>query len=104
MYQLDWLKDYLPIQVLDDSDDEAIKLLIKAEVSKWSKRGVNIVHRHRLVRIGYKAGNLKFVMNCEYINNYEFVIIFDVDFQPNPNFLKQTIPHFKILIPCSLVS
>ncbi|KAG1326517.1 putative xyloglucan glycosyltransferase 8 [Cocos nucifera] len=93
--QLDWPKDGLLIQVLDDSDDETIKLLIRAEVSKWSQRGVNIVYRHRLVRTGYKAGNLKSAMSCEYVKNYEFVAIFDADFQPNPDFLKQTIPHFK---------
>ncbi|XP_008779603.2 probable xyloglucan glycosyltransferase 5 [Phoenix dactylifera] len=93
--QLDWPKDRLLIQVLDDSDDDTIKLLIRAEVSKWSQRGVTIVYRHRLVRNGYKAGNLKSAMSCDYVKNYEFVAIFDADFQPNPDFLKQTIPHFK---------
>lgn len=104
MCQLDWPKDCLLIQVLDDSDDETVKLLIKAEVSKWSQRGVNIVYRHRLVRTGYKAGNLKSAMSCDYVKNYEFVAIFDADFQPNPDFLKQTIPHFKVSIPCGPVS
>lgn len=94
--QLDWPKDCLLIQVLDDSDDEAIKLLIQVEVSKWSQRGINIVYQHRLVRTGYKAGNLKSAMSCDYVKNYEFVAIFDADFQPNPDFLKQTVPHFKV--------
>ncbi|KAG1326951.1 putative xyloglucan glycosyltransferase 8 [Cocos nucifera] len=93
--QIDWPRDRLLIQVLDDSDDETIKMLIKAEVSKWSQRGVNIVYRHRLVRTGYKAGNLKSAMSCDYVKDYEFVAIFDADFQPNHDFLKQTIPHFK---------
>ncbi|KAA8540177.1 hypothetical protein F0562_024260 [Nyssa sinensis] len=93
--QLDWPKDRLLIQVLDDSDDEGIQWLIKGEVSKWSQRGVNIIYRHRLVRTGYKAGNLKSAMNCDYVKVYEFVAIFDADFQPNPDYLKQTIPHFK---------
>ncbi|CAL9083628.1 unnamed protein product [Musa textilis] len=93
--QIDWPKDRLLIQVLDDSDDETIQLLISTEVSKWSQRGVNIVYRHRLVRTGYKAGNLKSAMSCEYVRDYEFVAIFDADFQPNPDFLKLTIPHFK---------
>ncbi|XP_073004415.1 probable xyloglucan glycosyltransferase 5 [Typha latifolia] len=93
--QIDWPKDHLLIQVLDDSDDETIQLLIKSEVSKWSQRGVNIVYRHRLVRTGYKAGNLKSAMSCDYVKDYEFVVIFDADFQPNPDFLKLTIPHFK---------
>ncbi|CAL9053888.1 unnamed protein product [Musa banksii] len=93
--QIDWPKDRMLIQVLDDSDDEAIQILIRAEVSKWSQRGTNIVYRHRLVRTGYKAGNLKSAMGCDYVQNYEFVAIFDADFQPNPDFLKLTIPHFK---------
>ncbi|KAJ0965683.1 hypothetical protein J5N97_026821 [Dioscorea zingiberensis] len=93
--QIDWPKDRFLIQVLDDSNDETIKLLIKAEVVKWSQKGVNIVYRHRLVRTGYKAGNLKSAMSCDYVRDYEFVAIFDADFQPNPDFLKQTIPHFK---------
>ncbi|XP_073000814.1 probable xyloglucan glycosyltransferase 5 [Typha latifolia] len=93
--QIDWPKDRLLIQVLDDSDDENIMLLIKAEVSKWIQRGIKIVYRHRLVRTGYKAGNLNSAMSCDYIKDYEFVAIFDADFQPNPDFLKQTVPHFK---------
>lgn len=94
--QIDWPKDRLLIQVLDDSDDENIQCLIKSEVAKWSQRGINIVYRHRLVRTGYKAGNLKSAMNCDYVKGYEFVAIFDADFQPNPDFLKQTVPHFKV--------
>ncbi|KAK8614721.1 hypothetical protein V6N13_068516 [Hibiscus sabdariffa] len=70
--QLDWPKDRLLIQDLDDSDDESIQCLIKAE-----------------------AGNLKSAMSCEYVEAYEFVAIFDADFQPNPDFLKKTVPHFK---------
>ncbi|KAL1346725.1 hypothetical protein HN51_020299 [Arachis hypogaea] len=93
--QIDWPRDCLLIQVLDDSDDESIQCLIKTEVSKWSRKGVNIIYRHRLNRTGYKAGNLKSAMSCDYVKGYEFVAIFDADFQPNPDFLKQTVPHFK---------
>ncbi|KAK7293962.1 hypothetical protein RJT34_16845 [Clitoria ternatea] len=93
--QLDWPKDRLLIQVLDDSDDEGIQWLIKGEVSKWSQKGVNIIYRHRKFRTGYKAGNLKSAMSCGYVKDYEFVAIFDADFQPNPDFLKLTVPHFK---------
>lgn len=94
--QLDWPKDRFLIQVLDDSDDESIQYLIKAEVSEWRQKGINIVYRHRLVRTGYKAGNLKSAMGCDYVKDYEFVAIFDADFQPNPDFLKTTVPHFKV--------
>ncbi|XP_060179510.1 probable xyloglucan glycosyltransferase 5 [Lycium barbarum] len=93
--QLDWPKDRLLIQILDDSDNECIQELIKSEVARWSQKGINIIYRHRLVRTGYKAGNLKSAMSCDYVKDYEFVAIFDADFQPTPDFLKQTVPHFK---------
>ncbi|XWS30329.1 hypothetical protein CRYUN_Cryun24cG0107900 [Craigia yunnanensis] len=93
--QLDWPKDRFLIQVLDDSDDGNLQLLIKDEVSLWREKGVNIIYRHRLIRTGYKAGNLKSAMACDYVKDYEFVAIFDADFQPNPDFLQQIVPHFK---------
>ncbi|KAL3573284.1 hypothetical protein D5086_027188 [Populus alba] len=91
----DWQKERMLIQVLDDSDELDAQLLIKAEVQKWQQRGVHILYRHRLIHTGYKAGNLKSAMSCDYVKDYEFVAIFDADFQPGPDFLKKTIPHFK---------
>ncbi|CAN0860306.1 Probable xyloglucan glycosyltransferase 5 [Linum grandiflorum] len=93
--QLDWPKDRILIQVLDDSSDEDIQWLIRCEVDKWKHKGVNIIYRHRLLRTGYKAGNLNSAMSCDYVKEYEFVAIFDADFQPNPDFLKLTVPHFE---------
>ncbi|KAF9601490.1 hypothetical protein IFM89_020257 [Coptis chinensis] len=92
---LDWPMSNLLIQILDDSSDPATQLLIKEEVHKWQQEGIPIVYRHRVIRDGYKAGNLKSAMNCSYVKDYEFVAIFDADFQPTPDFLKRTIPHFK---------
>ncbi|CAN7010170.1 hypothetical protein IGI04_011630 [Brassica rapa subsp. trilocularis] len=92
---LDWPKERMLIQILDDSSELDVQVLIKAEVQKWQQRGVRIVYRHRLIRTGYKAGNLKAAMNCEYVKDYEFVAIFDADFQPPAEFLKKTVPHFK---------
>ncbi|XP_076957981.1 xyloglucan glycosyltransferase 4-like [Bidens hawaiensis] len=93
--QLDWPKDRILIQVLDDSSDEILQILIRNEVDLWKEKGVNIIYRHRFVRTGYKAGNLHSAMCCDYVKNYEFVAILDADFQPNPDFLKLTVPHFK---------
>ncbi|KAJ6412939.1 hypothetical protein OIU84_005876 [Salix udensis] len=92
---LDWPKSKILIQVLDDSDDPSTRLLIKEEVNKWQQEGAHILYRHRVIRDGYKAGNLKSAMNCSYVKDYEFVAIFDADFQPTPDFLKRTVPHFK---------
>ncbi|KAG0488150.1 hypothetical protein HPP92_006678 [Vanilla planifolia] len=91
----DWPRERMLVQVLDDSDDLDVQILIKAEVQKWQQKGVRILYRHRLIRTGYKAGNLKSAMSCDYVKDYEFVAIFDADFQPSPDFLKRTVPHFK---------
>lgn len=91
----DWPRERMLVQVLDDSDDLDVQHLIKAEVQKWQQRGLRILYRHRLIRTGYKAGNLKSAMGCDYVKDYEFVAIFDADFQPGPDFLKKTIPYFK---------
>jgi cellulose synthase/poly-beta-1,6-N-acetylglucosamine synthase-like glycosyltransferase len=93
---LDWPKERMLVQVLDDSDDVDVQLLIKSEVQKWQQKDIHIVYKHRVVRTGYKAGNLKSAMGCDYVKDYEFVAIFDADFQPSPDFLKKkTVPHFK---------
>lgn len=94
MAQLDWPKDKILVQVLDDSDDVEVQQLIKNEVHKWQQNGMRIVYQHRVYRTGYKAGNLKAAMSCDYVKDYEFVAIFDADFQPAPDFLKRTMIHF----------
>ncbi|KAG6535453.1 probable xyloglucan glycosyltransferase 6 [Zingiber officinale] len=91
----DWPRERMLVQILDDSDDVEVQHLINSEVQKWQQKGVYIIYRHRLIRTGYKAGNLKSAMSCDYVKDYEFVAIFDADFQPAPDFLKKTIPHFK---------
>ncbi|KAI4985109.1 hypothetical protein ZWY2020_017739 [Hordeum vulgare] len=92
---LDWPRSNFLVQVLDDSDDPTTQSLIREEVAKWQQTGARILYRHRVLRDGYKAGNLKSAMGCSYVKDYEFVAIFDADFQPNPDFLKRTVPHFK---------
>lgn len=93
--QLDWPKDRILIQVLDDSSDELLQILIRNEVNLWRDKGINIIYRHRFIRTGYKAGNLHSAMSCDYVKDYEFVAILDADFQPNPDFLTLTVPHFQ---------
>jgi cellulose synthase/poly-beta-1,6-N-acetylglucosamine synthase-like glycosyltransferase len=94
---LDWPRSSFLVQVLDDSDDPTTQALIKEEVDKWRRNGACIVYRHRVLREGYKAGNLKSAMSCSYVKDYEYVAIFDADFQPYPDFLKRTVPHFKVV-------
>ena len=88
---LDYPKDKLEIQILDDSDDETFELIMLM-VGQLKLSGVNIHHIHRSSgRPGYKAGALKAGM--KYAKG-EFIAIFDADFVPAPCFLKKTIGYF----------
>jgi cellulose synthase/poly-beta-1,6-N-acetylglucosamine synthase-like glycosyltransferase len=89
--QMDYPKDKLEIQILDDSDDETVEL-INPIVSEYKSRGFDIDHIHRTNRSGYKAGALKAGMNYA---KGEFIAIFDADFVPPPFFIKKTISSFS---------
>jgi cellulose synthase/poly-beta-1,6-N-acetylglucosamine synthase-like glycosyltransferase len=88
--RMDYPKDKFQIQVLDDSDDDTVKL-IRSIVDEYRFKGFDIVHVQRKDRAGYKAGALK-----EGIKNAkgEFLAIFDADFIPPTWFLKSAIGHF----------
>ena len=66
------------------------------ECERWAHKGINITYQTREDRKGYKAGALKQGMKHGYVRECEYVVIFDADFQPNPDFLKLTVPHFKV--------
>lgn len=87
--KLDWPSDRLEVQVLDDSTDMTVEIAARA-VWHWQAEGVNIVHLHRTLREGYKAGALSTGLQ---VARGEFIAIFDADFVPEPDFLKRTIPH-----------
>ena len=88
---LDYPKNKLEIQILDDSDDETFEL-IQRLVRFHRLRGMDIKHFHRSQeRLGYKAGALKAGMQCA---KGELIAIFDADFIPQPLFLKQTVGYF----------
>ena len=87
---LDYPKDKLQIQVLDDSDDDTVDL-IRSIIGKYRAEGFDITHMHRANRVGYKAGALKAGMNSA---TGEFMAIFDADFIPPTWFLKRTLGYF----------
>ncbi|XP_064968019.1 probable glucomannan 4-beta-mannosyltransferase 9 isoform X1 [Musa acuminata AAA Group] len=89
---LSWPSDRLIIQVLDDSTDPAIKEMVQVECRRWASKGVNIRYEIRDNRVGYKAGALKMGMKHRYVKDCDYVVIFDADFQPDPDFLCRTIP------------
>lgn len=87
---MDYPKDLLEIQVLDDSTDETSDVAA-ATVLEYRDRGFNIKHIHRTDRTGFKAGALRAGLSSA---EGEFVAIFDADFVPRKDFLKKTIPYF----------
>ena len=87
---LDYPKNKMRIMVLDDSDDDTVKLLGDI-VEKYQKQGFHIEHVRRGTRTGYKAGALKYAMET---TNTEYVAIFDADFIPPEWFLKRAMSHF----------
>ncbi len=88
---LDYPQHKLEIQVLDDSTDESIKTTFD-KIKELKASGLNIIHIHRTNRDGFKAGALKEGLE---IAKGEFIAIFDADFLPKSDWLKQTVPHFK---------
>ena len=88
---LEYPKDKLEIQVLDDSTDESV-LTTAAHIEKLRETGLDIKHITRTDRSGFKAGALKEGLK---IAKGEFVAIFDADFLPSKDWLLKTIPFFK---------
>jgi cellulose synthase/poly-beta-1,6-N-acetylglucosamine synthase-like glycosyltransferase len=89
--KIDYPKDKLEIQVLDDSTDESVEMTAKY-VKKVLELGIDIQHIRRTNRQGYKAGALKEGLKTA---KGEFIAIFDADFLPEPNWLYETVPYFK---------
>lgn len=89
--KIDYPKDKLEIQVLDDSTDETVNIAARI-VAKKHKEGFDIVHIHRENRQGYKAGALKEGLK---IAKGDYIAIFDADFIPPKDFLKKTLSFFS---------
>jgi len=88
--RLDYPRDRLEIQVLDDSTDETVAIAQRA-VRRHAEAGVNIAYLHRSDRRGFKAGALEAGLKEA---TGEYVAIFDADFIPSPDFLQRTIHYF----------
>jgi len=88
--KIDYPKNLIEIQVLDDSTDETAKIA-KAMVEMMKVRGFDIVYINRIDRTGYKAGALKEGLKSA---KGELIGIFDADFVPNSDFLKESVPYF----------
>jgi cellulose synthase/poly-beta-1,6-N-acetylglucosamine synthase-like glycosyltransferase len=89
--RIQYPRDLLEVQVLDDSTDETTTIAAAA-VRRHRGRGLDIQYIHRTDRVGYKAGALAEGLKAA---KGEFVLIFDADFVAPPDILEKTIGHFQ---------
>lgn len=87
---IDYPRDRLEIQVLDDSTDDTADIA-RDVVARLRAAGHDVQYLHRRDRTGYKAGALA---EGTRVARGEFIAIFDADFIPPPNILRATIHHF----------
>lgn len=88
---LNWPKECLEIQVLDDSTDDTAQIT-RTAVERLAADGYRIQWHHRTDRRGYKAGALREALQKA---SGTYIAIFDADFIPDPEFLNQTVPCFE---------
>jgi cellulose synthase/poly-beta-1,6-N-acetylglucosamine synthase-like glycosyltransferase len=88
--QIDYPRELLEIQVLDDSTDETRSVAEQA-VRRNALQGIDVTYIHRTDRAGYKAGALDAAMAKA---RGEYIAIFDADFIPPEDFLRRTVPFF----------
>jgi cellulose synthase/poly-beta-1,6-N-acetylglucosamine synthase-like glycosyltransferase len=84
---LDWPRDKLRIQILDDSTDGSTAEADDA-VDALRKQGIDAALLHRASRAGFKAGALAAGLAQ---STDEFVAIFDADYAPRADFLRACI-------------
>ncbi len=89
--RLDYPRDRLAIQVLDDSRDETTAL-VDAAVARHAAAGLPIETLRREHRLGFKAGALSAGLQHA---DATYVAIFDADFVPEPDFLRRALPLFE---------
>jgi cellulose synthase/poly-beta-1,6-N-acetylglucosamine synthase-like glycosyltransferase len=88
--RVDYPRELLEIQVLDDSTDET-RFVSSRLVSEYARAGHPITYHHRDNREGFKAGALAEGMKTA---TGEFIAIFDADFAPPPAILRQMVDYF----------
>ncbi len=87
---IDYPRHLLEIQVLDDSTDESADIC-RSICETLEAEGHPVRYIHRTVRTGFKAGALADGLA---LARGEFIAIFDADFIPQPDMLRNVIHHF----------
>src|SRR5215467_12436162 len=75
---IEYPREQLEIQVLDDSTDET-RSVAELAVRRFAAQGIDIKYYHRTDRTGFKAGALEAGLREAH---GEFIAIFDADFIP----------------------
>jgi len=88
--KIEYPKDRLQIQVLDDSTDDTAPFA-EALVERYRNMGYPIEYHHRSNRHGFKAGALQEGLETAI---GDMVAVFDADFCPPADFLLRTIHYF----------
>jgi cellulose synthase/poly-beta-1,6-N-acetylglucosamine synthase-like glycosyltransferase len=88
--RLEYPRELLQIQVLDDSTDETHPYTERL-CNQYKAAGVPIEYRHRTNRHGFKAGALQAGLETA---TGELIAIFDADFIPPRDFLNRTVDFF----------
>jgi cellulose synthase/poly-beta-1,6-N-acetylglucosamine synthase-like glycosyltransferase len=88
--ELDYPRERLQIQVLDDSTDETQEIT-RSCVDRLTERGFDVELIHRTDRVGFKAGALEQGLATA---RGDYVCILDADFVPQPELLKKTVHFF----------
>jgi cellulose synthase/poly-beta-1,6-N-acetylglucosamine synthase-like glycosyltransferase len=88
--RLDYPREKLDIQLLDDSTDETVEVA-RILVERYTALGYPVKYLHRDNREGFKAGALAEGLKT---GKGELVAIFDADFVPPQDFLMKCIHHF----------
>src|SRR6185295_10345709 len=88
--EIDYPRELLQIQVLDDSTDDTRQLTASC-VESLQSQGFNVELIHRVDRTGFKAGALETGLATV---KGEFILIFDADFVPQRDLLQKTIHFF----------
>ena len=87
---LDYPKDRLQIQILDDSTDETVAIC-REETGRLRAAGFDVEHIHREDRSGFKAGAME---NGLRTARGDYILILDADFIPQPAVLQEMIHYF----------
>ncbi len=89
--QIEYPRELLEIQILDDSTDET-RVILDELCARYCAEGFDVKVIRRENRAGFKAGALCAGLQCA---RGELLAIFDADFQPTRQFLYKTVPYFS---------